>query len=114
MTRTLLTPGAETDAEDAPVATTRVKKAAQDPAAELAALREENARLKAAQGLDPAAAAVVYTPVTPKGREALAASAYASMTSIELMAKIDAGEVREPTSSVLCADGWYAPRVWRA
>jgi hypothetical protein len=55
---------------------------------------------------------VVYEPTTPKGAEAIAASPYYAkgITSKELMRQIDAGEVREPLSSVLCADGYYAPR----
>lgn len=56
--------------------------------------------------------AVVFEPTTPKGAEAIAASPYYAegITSKQLMAKIDAGEAREPMTSVLCADGYYAPR----
>lgn len=55
---------------------------------------------------------VVFEPVTPKGAEAIAASPYYSegITSRELMRRIDAGECREPTVSVLCVDGYYTPR----
>lgn len=115
MAREILTPGAVNDADEpAAVTITKRRPAADDPAAKIAELQAEVAMLKAKQGLDPAAAAVVYTPVTPKGKEHIAASAYASMTSVEVMAKIDAGEAREPSNAVLCSDGWYTPRVWRA
>ncbi len=54
----------------------------------------------------------VFEPVTPKGAEAIEASPYHSqgITSTELIRRIDAGEAKEPTVSVLCADGYYTPR----
>lgn len=73
------------------------------------------AQLKAAHDqLDSSAKlpAVVFEPVTPKGAEAIAASAYydEGITSKQLMAMIDAGEAKEPMTAVLCKDGYYAPR----
>jgi hypothetical protein len=82
------------------------------PEEQLAALRAENARLQA-QLATPAKPSVLFEPVTKHGAQALAASAFAHLTVEALMAKIDAGEAREPTTSVLCANGWYATRAMR-
>lgn len=73
------------------------------------------AKLKEAEdklATDPKLPQVVFEPTTPKGAEAIAASPYysAGITSKELMRRIDAGEVHEPITSVLCADGYYTPR----
>lgn len=78
---------------------------------ELTRLRAElaaaNAKLAAVpQVIDSA----VYVPVTPKGALAMAASQFAHLTVAELMAKIDAGEAKEPFTSVLCRDGHYVTR----
>lgn len=94
------TPGAaaaDTAAHDGPTLTVEEQ---------LAAAQAELAALKAKAALPQ----VVYEPKTPHGAAALSASAYASMTVAELMAKIDAGEVKEPITSALCADGYYARR----
>lgn len=103
MARKIEVPGAaqpgETEAPDT---------ATLDPAAELEALRAENARLRAAA--QPATPSVVYTPETPHGKQAKAASPFAHLTVAELMAKIDAGEAKEPTTNVLCRDGYYTAR----
>lgn len=99
MARTIHTPGQ-------PSADAVEHAAPMDPAAELAALRAENARLKA----KPELSQTVFVPETPHGKVAMAASAAAHLTVAELMAKIDAGEAKEPFTSVLCADGYYAAR----
>ena len=52
----------------------------------------------------------VYEPVTPHGAAALKSSDMASMTVAQVMAAIDAGKLREPLASYLCADGYYARR----
>ena len=103
MARKIEVPGAATPGEpEAP------ETATLDPADELAALRAENARLRAAAA--PATPSVVYTPETPHGKQAKAASKFAHLTCAELMAKIDAGDADEPTTNVLCSDGYYATR----
>jgi hypothetical protein len=79
----------------------------EDVAAELAALRAENAALKAKAELPQ----TVFEPETPHGKIARAASEFAHLTVAELMAKIDAGEAKEPFTSVLCADGYYTARL---
>lgn len=77
-----------------------------DPVAELAALRAENAAMKAKAELPQ----TIFEPVTPKGKVALVASAFAHLTVAQLMEQIDAGEAKEPFTSVLCADGYYTAR----
>ena len=74
-----------------------------DKDAEIAALKAQLAASKLPQ--------VVYEPVTPNGKRALEASAFAHLTVAQLMAEIDAGNVKEPITSMLCADGYYARRA---
>ena len=74
-----------------------------------AQLAEANAKIEAA-----AEAAklpqVVYEPVTPKGKEAIANNPdTVGMTSKALMQKIKDGEVARPSNAVLCSDGWVCP-----
>jgi len=71
-----------------------------------ARIAELEAKLAEAQRLPQ----VVYEPTTPHGAAALAASDTAGMTVKQVMAAIDAGQLREPLSSYLCADGYYARR----
>jgi len=52
---------------------------------------------------------VVYTPETPHGKERMAESPVSHLTAAQVAAMIDAGELPEPTTSYLCADG-YLPR----
>jgi O-acetylhomoserine/O-acetylserine sulfhydrylase-like pyridoxal-dependent enzyme len=100
MAREISIPGdAEQTTEDAPTALSMEER--------LAALEAENARLKSVAGI---AAAAVIVPVTPHGDEALKASPYRSMTVAELQDKIDAGKIKEPFISALCADGYYCRR----
>lgn len=81
--------------------------AAVDPRdAEIARLRAE----LAAKGAGDKLPQVVYEPDTPKGKLAKEASAFSHLTVEALMAEIDAGNVKEPITSVLCANGWYAAR----
>lgn len=72
--------------------------------AEIAALKAELAEAKRLPQ-------VVYEPKTPHGLAALASSDTAGMTVKQVMAAIDAGQLREPLNSYLCADGYYARRV---
>jgi hypothetical protein len=51
---------------------------------------------------------VVYEPVTPKGREAMAASAVSGMKVAAVRAAIQAGDLDPPVTSYLCSDGYYA------
>jgi hypothetical protein len=81
-----------------------------DRDAEIAKLKAD---LRKAEEAAVPKAGVVYEPVTPNGKLAREASQFGHLTSKELMAEIDAGNVREPLTSVLCADGYYAPRVTR-
>lgn len=94
------TPGAaapDTAAHDGPTLTVEENLAAAE--AELAALKAKAALPQ-----------VVYEPTTPHGAIRLQESEYASMTVAELMARIDAGQVKEPITSALCSDGYYARR----
>ena len=77
--------------------------------AQLAAANAENASLRAAAEVSKLPQ-VVYEPNTPHGVAARASSAFGHLTVNQLMAEIDAGRVREPINSVLCADGYYARR----
>lgn len=79
-------------------------------AAKDAQIATQAAALAAAQSAQPAG---LIVPVTPHGQAALAASGFAHLRVHELMAKIDAGEVKEPITGILCADGWYAGRASR-
>jgi hypothetical protein len=90
-TQTVQTPGAE--GENVPE---------QDKDALIAELQAQIAAQKLPQ--------VVYEPTTPKGKQALEASQFAHFTVAQLMAAIDAGEAKEPITSVLCSDGYYARR----
>jgi hypothetical protein len=78
--------------------------------ARIEALERENSLLKAAT--DAKTPTVVVTPVTPHGRAEIAASPFWGMTSAQLMAKIDAGEIAEPPHNTkhLCSDGYYVSR----
>lgn len=51
-----------------------------------------------------------FEPVTPRALEKLAASATAGMTVAQVMRAIDDGQLVEPITSYLCADGHYARR----
>jgi hypothetical protein len=78
-----------------------------DKDAEIAALKAQLAALSSKPNLPQ----VVTEPVTPHGAIALAQSQFSHMTVAQLMAGIDTGQYREPTSnSVLCSDGWYCRR----
>ena len=74
--------------------------------AELAAVKALNARLETKGNLGQ----VTYEPVTPHGAAARAMSAYNHMTVREVEAAIDRGEIREPETSYLCADGYFCRR----
>lgn len=75
--------------------------------AQLATKEAENAELKAKAALPQ----VVYEPVTPHGAAAMAASAVSEMTVAQVMAEIDAGRLKEPITSYLCSNGYYARRA---
>lgn len=105
MARVIHTPGA---AHAADVPDDDLENEHEDVVAKLARLEAENAALRAST-VKPVVLGV-FEPVTPNGAKNLAASAYAEMTTAELMAKIDAGEVKEPITSALCKDGYYAAR----
>jgi hypothetical protein len=75
--------------------------------AQLAVAHSQIAALKA---VAPVPSLVVFEPETPHGKAAKALSPWAHVTSAELIAKIDAGEVPEPEVSVLCKDGWLCRR----
>lgn len=81
-----------------------------DKDAEIALLRQ---RLAKAEEAAKPKAGVIYEPETPNGKKAKAASQFAHLTVAELMAEIDTGNVAEPITSVLCADGYYATRAVR-
>lgn len=102
---TTVTPGAEGDKPEAGDEQ-GLKPPVDDKDARIAELEAKLAAQEAESKLPK----VVYEPVTPHGAAALAASDYAGMTVAELMAMIDAGRAKEPMTSVLCADGWYARR----
>ena len=72
-------------------------------------IAELEAQLAAAQAV-ASKPQVVFEIETPHGKLAKEASAVAHLTVDQLVAKIDAGEVIEPRTAQLCADGWYAPR----
>jgi hypothetical protein len=81
--------------------------------AELAAARDQLAAkdeqirvLENADGLPK----VVYMPETPHGKLAKAASPFANIASLQLMAMIDTGKADEPFNNVLCSDGYYVTR----
>lgn len=84
-----------------------------DVLARLAALEAENARLRAAAESKPELPQVLYEPVTPHGAEKLAASPTAHLTVAQVMASIDEGRMKEPTTNLLCRDGWYCSRARR-
>lgn len=103
----------------------RAFRAVQVPGAEDAALHfvgdepeldprdAEIASLKRELALRPSVAqpSLVATEFeTPHGKLAREMSPYGHLTVEQLMASIDAGEAREPMTSVLCKDGWYARR----
>lgn len=74
-----------------------------------ARIAELEAKLAAAQAA-PKLPQVVFEPKTPHGKAALAASDTAEFTVAQVMAKIDAGELREPLNNCLCSDGYYVRR----
>ena len=115
MTRKIHTPGA---AADELHADQLGQDAAPQTIEELQALlAQRDGEIAALQASKSAAAKAnlpvgVYEPVTPKGKQALAASAFAHLTVDQLIEKIDAGEVQEPrVTSFLCADGYYCRRT---
>jgi hypothetical protein len=85
--------------------------AAETPDQELARLRAENAALQAAAAERDKLPQAVYEPVTPHGQAAMDSSATAGMSVAEVMAAVDAGKLREPVTSYLCRDGYYARRA---
>jgi hypothetical protein len=96
-------PGAE---EDANQFVTDEKEL--DPRdAEIASLKAE----LAARPANTSPAVTVYEYETPQGKLAREASAFGHLTVAQLVNKIDAGEAREPATSCLCIDGWYARRA---
>lgn len=104
MGRTVQMPGAEATAEA--TAEAGDSQAVDPRDAELASLRAQLAAKEEAAKLPQ----VVYEPLTPKGKFALEASAFAHLSVAELIAEIDAGRCKEPITSVLCRDGYYARR----
>lgn len=91
-----------------------------DPAARIAELEakvavqaEENERLRAASAAagDENLPKVVFEPETPHGKAALEASATRGMTVAQVMQAIDEKRLPEPTTSYLCADGYYSRRA---
>lgn len=75
-----------------------------------AALDAANAKL-AERPAVPDAPQVVYEPKTTHGEAARAANKdTAHLTTTEVMSLIDASEMKEPLSQVLCRDGWYVRR----
>lgn len=118
MARPPRTPGADDGAPPTPEAEALgATLTPEEAAAQIAALREQlaaaNARvsgLVAAQAV-PTGDAVVFEPVTPHGKVRLAESPTGRMTTAEVAAKIEAGELPEPTTSYLCRDGYLTRRV---
>lgn len=80
------------------------------PEQELARLRAENLALTTAAAERDKLPQAVYEPETPHGKANLAASDTATMTVAQVMAAIDAGKLKEPVNSYLCADGYYSRR----
>jgi hypothetical protein len=104
---------AQAPAADAPTPAPRGKAKAQaadgDLAKRIAELEAQNAALLAAQ----AKPETVIEVNGPHNAQKWAESQFKHVTTTELVELIDAGgpdAPSEPKSSVLCKDGWYAPR----
>ena len=94
--------GAEPAGDDL-VAALRAQLAAKD--AEIAAL---------SGGAATPMEGAVMVPVTRHGAQAIAASAFAAMTTAEVHAKVQAGEITlAGKPSVLCSDGYYCDPAYR-
>lgn len=108
--------GTQSEGEQAkaPVAATTKAKAKapvaapadSDLARRVAELEAQNAELLKAQ----AKPETVIELDTPHNKVKWAESKFKEHTTQEVMDLIDAGEMREPNSAVLCKDGWYSPR----
>lgn len=92
-------PGAPATAASAPQASEAAPGAVDPRDAEIAELR---AKLAAA---DPSTALIMEAD-GPNTRRHRAESKHLHLTSVELRAKIDAGEVKLTDHHVLCKDGW--------
>lgn len=108
-TQSVQTPGGEVDPPEAAASRALANAEHAEEADKDALIAKLQAQLAAKEKAE-ALPQVVFEPKTPNGMRALEASQFAHLTVAQLMAKIDAGEVKEPITSVLCADGYYARR----
>ena len=82
--------------------------------AQLDAANAQIAALTAANAAPKAGESIVTEPVTPRGRVALAMSEFATMTTAEVHAALEAGKISmRGRPSVLCRDGWYCDPSYR-
>lgn len=98
-------PGAESAAAAQPNTPPNVASMTEDEKDALIAKLQAENEVQAKQLALPQ---VVYEPKTPKGEAAIAASSVAHMSVDAVRTAIQAGDLDPPTTSYLCANGWYA------